>query len=46
MREDQHMRLRKQKKVVAVTLATAMALSGIALTTAGAFTSLLGKSKH
>lgn len=46
LREDQHMRLRKQKKVVAVTLATAIAVSGIALTTAGAFTSLLGKSKH
>ena len=46
MREDQHMRLRKQKKVVAVTLATAIAVSGIALTTASAFTSLPGKSKH
>ena len=40
------MRLRKQKKVVAVALATAIAVSGIALTTAGAFTGLLGKSKH
>ena len=34
------------KRILTLTLALAMALSGMALTVAGAFTSLFAKSKH